>query len=98
MDFAVIWSPRARKALLSICKYIAEANPSAATELELRILAKTKLLQSTPRIGNVYMNEPDREIRQLIEGHYRIFYKVNELRHLVEILLVWHAARQEPKL
>lgn len=54
------------------------------------------MLRSTPRIGVLYLMDVDREIRQLVEGNDRIFYKVNEARHRVEVLLIWHAARQEP--
>lgn len=98
MEYRVTWSRRAQSALKAIQDHIAQDNPRAAVELAERIIAKVELLRTTPRIGVVYPVDDNREIRQLVEGNYRIFYRVREDNDLVLVMTVWHAARQEPKL
>jgi plasmid stabilization system protein ParE len=98
MEYRVTWSRRARNTLKAIQDHIAEDNVAAAIRLAERIVARTDLLQTTPRIGVLYPVGDDREIRQLVEGNYRIFYQIREQSGQVLIMTVWHAARQEPKL
>lgn len=81
-----------------IIDYIAQDNPSAAWRLEVRIIKKVDLLTRTPLLGSVYPPGRGDAVRETREGNYRIFYEVSESDRQVEILAIWHSARQEPHL
>lgn len=48
-------------------------------------------------MGVVYAGRTP-EIREILCGNYRIFYRFREEQRLAEILVVWHSARSEPNL
>ncbi|MBP85609.1 MAG: hypothetical protein CMJ64_02660 [Planctomycetaceae bacterium] len=52
--------------------YIAEDNPMAAFSVVNGIYDKIQLLRDHPRIGQRYAPIPDREVREILYGHYRI--------------------------
>ena len=76
--------------LLSIWRYIAEDNPSAATRLLLSIDDKCGLLADNPRLGPA---RPDiaPELRYFPVGSYLILYR--ETANGVEVVRVLHGAR-----
>ncbi len=84
------WTEEASTWLKDIFDYIAEENPLAAQHVVEGIYDKTQILKSFPEIGYKYRKEPDREIRVLLYGHYRIAYFVKD--NLVEILGVFHGS------
>jgi plasmid stabilization system protein ParE len=53
-------------------------------------------LAQTPHKGCPYQNLAG--IRKLTFRPFKIFYRVNEARNVVEVLRFWHSARTEPKL
>ncbi|QSE99435.1 type II toxin-antitoxin system RelE/ParE family toxin [Fulvivirga lutea] len=57
-----------------------------------RIFERTQILTSQLRVGKVVeeINKP--EIRELIEGNYRIIYRIIDEK-TVDILMVHHGAR-----
>lgn len=97
MGYEVKWTPRALSQLRKIVEFISADNPPAAQKLRDRILRQTQLLTQTPRIGQLYPLESAHEIRQLIEGRYRIFYRIDEDHAQVHVMTVWHASRNEPR-
>ena len=53
---------------------------------------------SQPFIGPVFRRSRHRDIREILCRDYRIFYRVDEDRKMVEIPTVWHGARQKPEI
>ena len=98
MAFQVEWTERASQAMEAIWTYIACDNPAAADRVIDGIVQQADRLEAVPRLGPWYSCNLPGEIRQTISGKYRIFYEVNESDQRVEILNVWHGARQEPEL
>ncbi len=98
MDWEIVWTHRSRRDLRAIHDYIAEGNPTAAVEVVDAIMQRVELLQTVPRMGKHYITRNGQEIRQVVSGKYRIFYGLVPERNRVEILTVWHRARQEPDL
>ena len=98
MAFHVDWTERASRSMESIWQYIAADNPAAADRVIDAIVRQTELLAAVPRLGPRHSYHGAREIRQTISGRYRIFYLVDEADQRVDILEVWHSARQEPEL
>ena len=98
MDFKVIWSDEAIKDLHDICSYIAQHDPPAAQLLGQRILDHVRILASFPFIGPMYPRGSRGTLREIVFRNYRVFYDVGEESRTVEILHVWHGARDEPPL
>jgi toxin ParE1/3/4 len=98
MDCDIVWTDRASIDLRRVFDYISEQNPTAADEAIQAILDRVELLMTSPRMGRHYTTRNEQEVRQVVSGKYRIFYAVVPAENRVEILTVWHGARQEPDL
>jgi toxin ParE1/3/4 len=98
MDFKVIWSDAAIADLRDICSYIARHDPQAAQRMGRGILDHVRILGSFPLIGPAYPRGARGSLREIVFRSYRIFYDVSETARSVEILHVWHGAREEPTL
>jgi len=96
MDYKVIWSDTAIADLNESCSYIARDNPSAAQRMGQGILDHVRILASFPFIGPAYPRGTRGPLREIVFRSYRIFYDVSETCWTVEILHVWHGAREEP--
>ena len=96
MDFKVIWSDGAIADLHDICSYIARHDPQAGQRMGRGILDHVRILASFPFIGPTYPRGSRGSLREIVFRSYRIFYDVSESPRSVEILHVWHGAREEP--
>jgi toxin ParE1/3/4 len=96
MDYKVIWSQAAVTDLEAICGYIADDNPDAAVRIGRGILDHVRLLAAFPLIGPWYPRGTRGTLREIVFRNYRIFYDVSEQSRSVEILHVWHGAREDP--
>jgi toxin ParE1/3/4 len=96
MDFKIIWSDAAISDLQEICSYIARHDPKAALRMGHGILGHVRILGSFPFIGPTYPRGVRGTLREIVFRSYRIFYDVSEQSQSVEILHVWHGARDEP--
>ena len=98
MAYEIIWSARSGADLQEIDEYISKDNPAAAKRVVQGIVNRVARLARLPRLGRKYARVTSKEVRQIIAGKYRIFYSVNEPDSRIEVLRVWHGARQEPPL
>ncbi len=96
MDFEIRWTLAAADDLESIINYAAERDPQAAERLAESIIAHIEILRTFPRIGPRYRNRASADVREILCGMYRVFYRVNERAQFVEILRILHGAREEP--
>ena len=96
MDFRVQIKDPAIADLAEIVSYIAQDSPKAATALGNNLLDAALSLAQTPHKGSPYQNLAG--IRKLTLRPFKIFYRVDEARKVVEVLRFWHSARSEPKL
>jgi plasmid stabilization system protein ParE len=78
--------------------YLGQFNEAAAERVTTAIMERVELLKAVPKLGAVYPKGLQGPYRVIISGRYRIFYRVLESSHRIDILLVWHGARQEPDL
>ncbi len=72
----LIWSETAIEDLKSIHEYIALDSPKYATQFTNKLIERIDQLEEFPRSGRVVPEFNNQDIRELIEGQYRIFYKV----------------------
>ncbi|MFQ5652438.1 MAG: type II toxin-antitoxin system RelE/ParE family toxin [bacterium] len=87
----ISWTAEAERWLQEIYDYVAEDNPDAAARTIDAIYDKTQILLKFPQIGYRYEQIPDREVRILLYGHYRIAYLLKPDRG-IDILGVFHGA------
>ena len=98
MDFKVSWSDAAISDLRDICSYIARHDAQAAHRMGRGILEYVRILGSFPLIGPAYPRGAQGSLREIVFRSYRIFYDGSETDRSVEILHVWHGAREVPTL
>src|SRR6476469_8350878 len=96
MDFRIVWTAPALEDLEGLVRYIAQDDARAAIQVGDRIVEYVNVLASFPEIGPVYRRRPAGDVRQISCRPFRIFYRIERAKQLVEILHVWHGARQEP--
>ena len=98
MACAVVWTEPAERQLQDVLEHIRADNQPAAERFAVRLFRRVDLMAKFPLSGAVYTRSRRMEIRQVLCGKYRIFYRVRRRLKRIEILAVWHVARQEPKL
>lgn len=96
MAYNLIWSPVSRDDLRDIVRFIARDNPERAESFGYQLMTETDKVQDHPEIGRIVPEYRDPKIREIIFRPYRIVYRVDHTRELVEIARVWHAARGTP--
>lgn len=89
----IIWTDEAARRLEAVHAYIAEDNASAAGKVVSEIYEKVQHLADHPRLGQRYEPIHDREIREILYGHYRIPYEV-ATSDLIVVLGVFHSAME----
>ena len=86
------WTVQATTDLKDIAEYISKDSKKYAKLQIVRIRFRTRILSSQIYSGKIVMEIGKNNIRELIEGNYRIIYKVvNDSR--VDILTIHHSAR-----
>lgn len=89
------WSRESLDDLDAIYQYIAQDSSVYAQRTLDRIVARAEQIARHPRSGRKTpeMNRP--QIREVIEGNYRIVYHID--RQDIKILTVLHGARRFPE-
>ena len=87
----VVWTERASAWLQDIYDYIAKDSPATAMRMVEAIHNKAMLLAEFPEIGYRYERWPERNLRILLYGHYRIAYLIRQDAN-IDIVGVFHAA------
>lgn len=86
------WLKEAKKDLNEIFDYISIDSEKYAYRQVEKVISKTQIIKKLVRVGKVVEEINNSEIRELIEGNYRIIYRViNE--QTVDILMIHHSAR-----
>jgi addiction module RelE/StbE family toxin len=83
----VFWTPRAVEDLKTIARFIHEDNRQAARRFADRIKHRAESLCRFPNRGRVLPEIGRDDVRELIEGNYRIAYRVR--KDAVDILTVF---------
>jgi toxin ParE1/3/4 len=91
------WTFQAINDLKDIANYISKDSKLYAKRQVLKIRNRTRVLKSLNYSGRMIPEIQDENIREIIEGNYRIIYRiVNENR--VDILTIYHSSRDLRKL
>jgi toxin ParE1/3/4 len=96
MDWKIVWTEPALSDLADIVRFIAPEDREAAERVGNRIVDHVTILQTFPEIGPIFRRRARGDVRQIICRAFKIYYRVRKENRLVEILHVWHGARQDP--
>ena len=88
----LIWTEFAVEDLRLIHEYISRDSKRYADRFIEKLINRIDQLESFPKSGRVVPEFNLESIRELIEGNYRIIYKISTSE--VAIIRVHHAARQ----
>jgi plasmid stabilization system protein ParE len=86
----VTWAPQAVEDVEAIRAYVARDSAHYADLLVQRIIAAVARLESRPVSGRVVPEVGDESLREVIQGRYRIVYRLN--RDGVQVVTVFHGA------
>jgi addiction module RelE/StbE family toxin len=92
----VTWTPGAVRDLEQIHAYIAADTPRYADVVAARIVEAFERLADFPQSGRVVPELGRGDVRELIQGAYRLVYQLRSDR--AEILAIHHGARRFPDL
>jgi addiction module RelE/StbE family toxin len=90
----VVWTEQALVRLTEIQDFIARANREAAKRLVHRIAERGEELSNFPEMGRVVPEAPGTGLREIIEGRYRIVYRIQAQG--IQIVTVFEGHRQFP--
>jgi plasmid stabilization system protein ParE len=98
VDFEIDWTEAALRDFEDAVRHVARHNVAAADQLRLDLLDSVEALARFPYIGPVYERERSNRTREIGCRAYRIFYRVEQADRRVQILVIQHASRREPRL
>lgn len=94
----LFWTETAKQDLKAIRRYIATDNPAAAKRWVDRLRTRARNALPAPLAGRKVPEFMRDEIRELIEGNYRIVYQVFEDRLVVLTVFEGHALFPDGKI
>ena len=90
----VTWSEAARRDLRAIQEFISNTSEHYAAIVVERILSAVDRIEFFPESGRVVPELNDANVREVIDGPYRIVYELRSGQ--AEVLTVFRATRQFP--
>ena len=90
------WTYQAKNDLKSISDYISKDSKRYAKLQVSRLKNRTEILKNHIHIGRIVPEFNKIDIRELIEGSYRIVYKIVS-KHQIDILTIHHSSRNMDK-
>lgn len=88
----VNWTKQSINDIDHIAEFISKDSEKYAAIQTLRFFEAAKILEHQPEIGRIVPEINNQNIRELIEGNYRIIYRVKNL-NVIDILTVHHSKR-----
>lgn len=88
----VIWTEFAVEDLRSIHTYISQDSKVYADRFIEKIINRVEQLETHPQSGRIVPEFQIETLRELIEGNYRIIYKINS--DSIGVIRVHHSGRQ----
>lgn len=86
------WTFQAKDDLKAIAEYISRDSKRYAKLQVIRLKNRTRILKTQVRSGKIVPEINQENIRELIEGNYRIIYKIVQ-DNRIDILTIHHSAR-----
>lgn len=90
----VVWTEQALERLQEIDDFISQDSPARAARFVAKLLERGDSLTPFPSVGRQVPELGSKAIREVLDGNYRIVYRVTLER--IEILTVFEGHRQLP--
>ena len=94
----IIWSPLAVEQVRDIASYIALDKPSVAVQWAEKKFNSVERLSEFPNSGRIVPEINRNEIREIVNGNYRVIYKVKEKEILVLIVKSYRQILKENEI
>jgi len=88
----IVWTKQAFEDLKDIKDYISKESKRYAELQITKIIDRTEILIKYPYVGRIVPEIDKDNIRELIEGNYRIVYKI--YKEKIFILTIYHTSRR----
>ncbi|MBF2015096.1 MAG: type II toxin-antitoxin system RelE/ParE family toxin [Rivularia sp. T60_A2020_040] len=88
----VFWTETAVENLSAIYTYIAQNSPQYADRIIDRITKRSQQIANFPLSGRIVIEFETEQIREVIEGSYRIIYYIKPEQ--IDVLAVIHGAQE----
>ncbi|AFY99982.1 type II toxin-antitoxin system RelE/ParE family toxin [Calothrix sp. PCC 6303] len=88
----VFWTETAVENLSAIYNYISQNSPQYATRIIDRITRRSQQIVNFPLSGRIVPEFETEQIREVIEGSYRIIYYIKPEQ--IDVLAVIHGAQE----
>ena len=85
----IIWTEQAVEKLEEYADYIAFDKPTAALKWAKRIQGLVENFQEFPKLGREVPELKRPEIRELLEGKYRIIYRLES--NVISVITIYHS-------
>jgi toxin ParE1/3/4 len=90
----ILWTYAAVAQLEAIHDYVARTSPEYARRIVDRLTKRSVQISAFPFSGRIVPEYELNEVREVIEGSYRIIYLIKENEGQVEVLAVIHSSRE----
>ncbi len=87
----IVWTELAIDDLRNIHNYISKESHAYANNLVEKLISRVDQIEQFPESGRIVPEYGKRSLRELIEGSYRIIYKIHH--QYIGIVRVHHSAR-----
>ena len=88
----IVWTELSILDLKELFDYIAEDSNRYATLTVNRLYNRVQPISENPYMGRIVPEFNEKPIREILDGHYRIIYKIKS-KNQIDILRVYHGAR-----
>jgi len=86
------WTDQAIEDIDNIAQFIAQDSPGFARIQVQRFFTRVEILKTQPKLGRMVPEIEEDQLRELIQGNYRIIYKIVDA-NLIDILTIHHSRR-----
>ena len=90
----VLWTDAAVAQLAALRDYLAQASPEYARRIVDRLTKRSVQIAAFPFSGRTVREYELNEVREVIEGSYRIIYLIKEDEKQIEVLALIHNSRE----
>lgn len=88
----ILWTEAALNQLEAIRDFLSGTSPEYAQRIVERLVNRSEQLPAFPRSGRMVPEYELDEVRQVVEGAYRIIYLIKE--NQLEVLAIIHTSRK----
>jgi toxin ParE1/3/4 len=96
MDYQVRLSRSARLDIEDIVRYISGDDPDRAATFGTFLVKHTERLGQFPELGRVVPELGDDSIREIIVRAYRVVYRIDHRKRLIEVIRFWPRGERHP--